>query len=74
MSIGMKYAELIMLTMMAIGKFCEMEQLENKVVVRLLKKNKAEHYHQMARCDLVMIVYVPDSLGLDKTVDLGVFG
>lgn len=28
----------------------------------------------MARCDLVMIVYVPDSLGLDKTVDLGVFG
>lgn len=65
----MKYAELIMLTMMAIGCSCEMEQPENKPVVRLNKEKKAELNHWLVRNDSAMIVYVSDSLGLDTIAD-----
>lgn len=65
----MKYAELIMLTMLVIGCACETEQPENKPVVRLNKEKKAELNHWLVRNDSAMIVYVSDSLGLDTIAD-----
>lgn len=65
----MKYAELILLTMMVIGCSCGEERQENRPISRLNKEKKAELNHWMVRNDSAMIVYISDSLGLDTVAD-----